>query len=414
MATSELQWVTKGWGRGHDKRCAPARTSGSSTFLPGTELSHFVPDAASEEKGVTGTPLGGGIDEQPQRPVITGARRPADTSDIGASPEATPRGQVALPLSDRRAPAGRPRSETSSFGVSRRENHDSSRFYQGFDPPPTSDDEEVRPCSATDRLFCAHSRDMAAVADKSVALVVTSPPYHSSKEYEIPGAAGTVPGAYSEYLAMLEAVFAECRRVLEPGGRICVNVANLGRRPYRPLAAETWAILDRLGFLARGEIVWVKGRGSAGSAAFGSFAKASNPVLRDLTERILVAGKGGYGRARHPKIRRAQGLPWQSTITKEDFLAWTVDVWEIRPESARRVGHPAPFPVELSRRLIELYSYRGDVVLDCFAGAGSTAVAAVRSGRRYVGYDTDPGYLHLARRRIAQVEAALRLAPELG
>jgi DNA modification methylase len=306
-------------------------------------------------------------------------------------------------LSDRRAP--RPGgSATSSFGVSRRENHDASRFYAGFDQPATSDDDEVRACAAAGRLFCADSAHMTAVPTKSVALVVTSPPYHAAKAYETAGAPG-VPQTYGEYLAMLEAVFAECLRVLEPGGRMCVNVANLGRRPYRPLAAHAWAILERLGFLARGEIIWVKARGAAGSAAFGSFAHSSNPVLRDVSERVLVAGKGRYQRARPVKDRQAQGLPWRSTITKDDFLAWTLDVWEIRPESARRIGHPAPFPVELPRRLIELYSYHDDVVLDCFAGSGSTAVAAVQTGRRYLGYDTDASYLDLARRRITAAEA---------
>jgi site-specific DNA-methyltransferase (adenine-specific) len=301
-------------------------------------------------------------------------------------------------------PGGRDGTVTSGFGVGRRENHDARAFYARFDPAPDTDDEQLGVCAAVDRLMCADSRTMAEVADNSVALIVTSPPYHAGKTYETAGAAGPVPGSYPQYLAMLEAVLAECRRVLEPGGRICVNVANLGRRPYRPLAADTWAILGRLGFLARGEIVWVKAKGASGSAAFGSFAKASNPVLRDVSERILVAGKGRYDRAVHWKTRKARGLPWESTVTGADFLAWTLDVWHIAPESARRIGHPAPFPVELPRRLIELYSYRHDLVLDCFAGAGSTAVAAVAARRRYLGYDTDPAYLKLAQQRIAHTQ----------
>jgi len=291
--------------------------------------------------------------------------------------------------------------------VSRRENHDSSAFYAGFDPPAIRGDEHLGECGAAGRLICGDSREMHEVADDSVALVITSPPYRAAKDYETGPSAGPVPATYADYLSLLEATFAECRRVLEPGGRICVNVANLGRHPYRPLTAEVWNMLGRLGFLGRGEIVWVKGAGASGSAAFGSFAKASNPVLRDVTERILVASNGRYDRAVHWKERRARGLPWESTITKADFLAWTIDTWHIAPASARRVGHPAPFPVELPRRLIELYSYRHDVILDCFAGAGTTAVAAVLAGRRYVGYDTDPGYADLARWRVAQTDAAL-------
>jgi DNA modification methylase len=301
-----------------------------------------------------------------------------------------------VPAPHRRAP-----TETSSFGVSRRENHDASRFYARFDAPTVTADEEVAACAAADTLVAGDSRAMAAVAAKSVALVVTSPPYFSAKAYEEAMGDAHVPGSYLEYLSMLRDVLAECRRVLEPGGRICVNVANLGRKPYRSLAKDMWTVLDDVGFLARGEVVWVKAKGASGSAAFGSFARASNPVLRDVTERILVASKGRFDRALHWRVRQERGLPWESTITKEDFLAWTLDVWEMRPESATRVGHPAPFPVELPRRLIELYTYTGDVVLDPFVGAGTTAVAAVLTGRRYIGYDAEPEYVALARRRVA-------------
>lgn len=296
---------------------------------------------------------------------------------------------------------------TSSFGTSRRENHDASRFYARFPPLCVSDDEQVRPCSVADRVFLGDSRDMGAVEARSVALVVTSPPYYSAKAYEEALGEGHVPGSYIEFLQMLSDVFAECHRVLEPGGRIAVNVANLGRKPYRSLAKDVWTVLEGLGFLPRGEVVWIKAKGASGSAAFGSFAKASNPVLRDLTERILVASKGRFDRALHWRQRQARGLPWESTISKDEFLAWTVDTWEMRTESARRLGHPAPFPVELPRRLIQLYTYRGDVVLDPFLGAGTTAVAAIESGRRYVGFEAEDGYVGLAESRIA----ACRTAP---
>jgi DNA modification methylase len=308
------------------------------------------------------------------------------------------------------ASKGAPRrkaTEPSHFGVSRRENHDSSKFYARFSPPVLSDDAEVRPCAVADRLFCGDSRDMGAIDDKSIAAVATSPPYFSAKVYEQEMGAGHIPGSYLEYLGMLRDVFAECRRVLEPGGRICVNVANLGRKPYRSLAKDVWVVLEDLGFLPRGEVVWIKGKGASGSTAFGSFAKASNPVLRDLTERILIASKGRFERALPWKERQARGLPWESTIAKGDFLAWTLDAWEMPTESAKRVGHPAPFPVELPRRLIELYTYRGDVVLDPFMGAGSTAVAAVLTGRHYVGFDAEADYVALAERRVATAQASL-------
>jgi modification methylase len=296
---------------------------------------------------------------------------------------------------------------TSNFGVSRRENHDSAGFYARFAPPEFSTDDEVNPSPVRDALIVGDARDMKALADSSVALVVTSPPYFSGKAYEEALGENGVPATYIEYLEELSAVFAECRRVLEPGGRIAVNVANLGRRPYRSLSGDVTRILqDDLGYLLRGEIVWQKAEGASGNCAWGSFAKPSNPVLRDLTERIIVASKGRPDRALPPKARAARGLPHVATIASEDFMAWTLDVWRIPPESAKRVGHPAPFPTELPRRLIELYTYEGDIVLDPFMGSGTTALACVQTGRAYVGYDTDESYLDLANERLAVARAA--------
>lgn len=196
-------------------------------------------------------------------------------------------------------------------------------------------------------------------------------------------------------------MFAECVRVLEPGGRIAVNVANLGRRPYRSLAADVTAILqDDLRLLLRGEVVWVKQRGAAGNCAWGSFQRPGNPVLRDLSERVIIASKGRFDRALSPKQRQARGLPSVSTLSRDEFMEATVDVWEIPPESAARVGHPAPFPVALPERLIHMNTYEGDLVLDPYMGSGSTAVAAVRAGRHFVGYDTDESYVGSAMQRV--------------
>jgi site-specific DNA-methyltransferase (adenine-specific) len=293
-------------------------------------------------------------------------------------------------------------TSTSAFGAGKRESHDASAFYARFTAPVTSDDEEVHgPFEPAEPLACLDSRRMP-LPDNSVALVVTSPPYFAGKEYEAALGEGHIPGTYLEYLGMLRDVFAECRRVLEPGGRIAVNVANLGRKPYRSLAADVIAILqDELGLLLRGEVIWQKAEGASGSCAWGSFRSAVNPVLRDLTERVVIASKGRFDRARTLRQREAAGLPHRNTLTNDEFMEATLDVWNIAPESARRVGHPAPFPVELPARLIELYTFAGDLVLDPFLGAGSTAVAAVRTGRRYAGYDTDESYVAIARDRVA-------------
>ncbi|HEX4867003.1 MAG TPA: site-specific DNA-methyltransferase [Acidimicrobiales bacterium] len=291
---------------------------------------------------------------------------------------------------------------TSAFGVSRRENHDASGFYGRFTAPILSSDETIEPPGVVDQIYVGDARHMDRVRPSSVALVVTSPPYFAGKAYEEELGEGHIPATYVEYLTMLEDVFAECVAKLEPGGRIAVNVANLGRKPYRSLSADVIGILqDRLGLLLRGEVIWRKARGAGGNCAWGSFKQPANPVLRDLTERVVIASKGRFDRALDRAARSGRGLPSEATTTADEFMEATLDVWELAPESATRVNHPAPFPVELPQRLIELYTYRDDVVLDPFMGSGTTAVAAVRSGRHYLGYDTDEAYARAARQRVA-------------
>ena len=300
---------------------------------------------------------------------------------------------------------------TSRFGVSRRESHDASEFYARFRAPEISGDDRVAgPVDIGEPIRCADARALD-LPDACVALVVTSPPYFAGKEYEAALGEGAVPGSYLDYLGMLRDVFAECRRVLEPGGRIAVNVANLGRKPYRSLAADVIRILqDDLGLLLRGEVIWVKAEGASGNCAWGSFRSPANPVLRDVTERVVIASKGRFDRARPAARRGAEGLPHRSTLTNDEFLDATLDLWRIPAESAKRVNHPAPFPVELPLRLIELYTYAGDLVLDPFIGSGSAAVAAERAGRRYAGYDIDPDYVATARARVEEERARLRAA----
>ncbi len=315
----------------------------------------------------------------------------------------------------RRAPRRRPTS-TSSFGVGRREAHDSSPFYARFTPPLLSDDSDINRPTALDTVWAGDARAMnrhGDIVDNSVALVVTSPPYFAGKEYEAALGVGHVPADYHAYLGMLDAVFAQCFDKLEPGGRIAVNVANLGRKPYRSLSRDVIDLLEGQGYLLRGEIIWQKSRAAGGSCAWGTYQRPGNPVLRDVSERIVVASKGRFDRALTAGERAVQGLPCEGTITMDEFVDATLDVWDIPTESATRVGHPAPFPVELPRRLIELYTYRGDLVLDPFMGSGSTAVAAVRTERHFVGFDTDEAYVALALDRVARERAAVP-APDPG
>lgn len=292
---------------------------------------------------------------------------------------------------------------TSDFGSGKRESHDSTAFYDRFVPPVVSKDDRVESPVAIDALFHGDARSMTddQVADRSVALIVTSPPYFAGKEYETDMAQGHIPSSYVEYLEMLHDVFAVCLQKLEPGGRMAINVANLGRKPYRSLSADVIGILqDDLGMLLRGEVIWQKAKGAGGSCAWGSYRSPQNPVLRDVTERLIIASKGRFDRAVKRPKREEAGLPHEPTIDTDEFLEATIDIWEIPSESARKVGHPAPFPVGLPKRLIELYTYEGDLVLDPFMGSGTTAVAAVQTGRHYVGFDTEAEYIDLALERL--------------
>jgi DNA modification methylase len=285
----------------------------------------------------------------------------------------------------------RKKTQTSSFGSPGRIGHDASAFYEGKLYQGLSKGKKIDyienpiPAHVIDRVLCKSAEDMDDLPDSSVHLMVTSPPYNVGKVYDD-------DLTLEDYLAFLDRVWMEVRRVLVPGGRICINVANLGRKPYIPLHAMLIPGLLNLDFLMRGEIIWNKGSSASPSTAWGSWKSASNSTLRDIHEYILIFSKDTFKRS-NPDQR-------ENTISRDDFLEFTKSVWSMPTESARKVGHPAPFPIELPRRLIELYSFQGEVVLDPFMGSGQTALAALQTGRHFVGYEINENYINLAENRI--------------
>lgn len=282
-------------------------------------------------------------------------------------------------------------TRSSPFGSPGRVSHDSSAFYKGRlygDLQPSgarAAPEAPVPAEVLDRIVPHTSEDMAELPSGCAHLMITSPPYNAGKEYD-------EDLTLDEYRALLRRVFAETYRVLVSGGRACVNVANLGRKPYLPLHAFVIQDMLDIGFQMRGEVIWDKGSSASSSTAWGSWRSAANPVLRDVHEYVLVFSKESFS-------RKAEGR--RSTITRDDFLEWTRSVWDFPAASARKIGHPAPFPEELPRRLIELYSFRDDLVLDPFCGSGTTCLAAANLGRHFVGYEVEAKYVRLAETRLA-------------
>ena len=289
------------------------------------------------------------------------------------------------------------RTKTNSFGSSGRRSHDSSEFYRrklyaGEKPEKSSPYlESPIPPTIVDKIFRKSSENMADVPDSSIHLIVTSPPYNSGKDYD-------EDLGLSQYREFLKRVMREGFRVLVPGGRLCINLANLGRKPYLPLHAFLIQDLLDLGFLMRGEVIWDKSSSSGSSTAWGSWQSPSNPTLRDSHEYILIFSKDNFQRP--PQTDR------NGTITREGFLESTKSVWQFPTVSAKRIGHPAPFPVELPRRCIELFTYSGEIILDPFMGSGTTAIASLETNRHFIGYETDSEYVLQANSRINEWQNA--------
>ncbi|MCK9334009.1 MAG: site-specific DNA-methyltransferase [Candidatus Cloacimonetes bacterium] len=290
-------------------------------------------------------------------------------------------------------------TSTSSFGTNGRINHDSSKFYNSklyteLDIERVVDTHENSvPGEYINRVLLGSADNMKELPDNCVHLMITSPPYNVSKDYD-------EDLSLREYLDLLRNSFRETYRVLVNGGRACINVANLGRKPYIPLSDYISTMMIEIGFRMRGEIIWNKAASASPSTAWGSWLSAANPILRDVHEYILVFSKGDYSRKRNNK---------ENSLSKEDFMNWTKSIWTMNAESAKRVGHPAPFPIELPHRLINLYSFIEDIVLDPFMGSGTTGIAAQKAKRSYVGYEINPEYVALCEKRIGAHRDQLEL-----
>lgn len=236
------------------------------------------------------------------------------------------------------------------------------------------------------KIFCKNAEDMSELTDNCIGLTVTSPPYNIGKDSDL-------DLIDEDYWEMIKNVFTEVYRVTESGGRLVVNIANLGRKPYIPINKTFTKLLLDIGFIMRGEIIWQKSKGANANFAWGSWLSASNPVIRDIHEYCLVFSK-------HDLKRADKGI---STIEKEEFMESTLSIWNIPPARAKKIGHPAPFPVELPERFINLFTYKDDLILDPFMGSGSTAIAAKKLNRKYIGYEINKDFVELSEKRLADL-----------
>lgn len=277
--------------------------------------------------------------------------------------------------------------------------------------------------ATTHHVVCGDSRDMTELADESVALVVTSPPYWQLKDYGAPGQIG-YDESYEEYVNHLNLVWRECYRVLHPGCRLCVNVGDqfaraaiYGRYKVIPIRTEIIKFCEAIGFDYMGAIVWQKSTTSnptGGASLMGSFPLPRNGVLALDYEFILLFKKRGVAPKPGAAVRE------RSRMTTEEWRTYFAGHW--RFAGAKQEGHLAMFPEELPRRLIRMFSFVGETVLDPFAGSGTTLAAAKNLARSSVGYEINEAFLSLIRRKLAADQGDIlgtryrwtRRAPEAG
>ena len=218
--------------------------------------------------------------------------------------------------------------------------------------------------------------------NESIDMVVTSPPYFNARDY-------SQWEKYEDYLEFAEKFLKESHRVLKNSGRIAVNIPDgYGRNPWMPMYADYCKLIQRIGFILRGSVVWHKMNGG-GKTSWGSWRSSSNPCFIDEHEMIVVAHKG------KPRIENS------SKIDKENFFSYVHSVWQIKPETRRSNGHPAPYPIEIPKRLIDFLSGEGNIILDPFMGSGTTALACVMTNRKYIGFESNIEYYEESLKRLS-------------
>lgn len=269
----------------------------------------------------------------------------------------------------------------------------------------------------THRLHEGDARNLSWLPDGSVHLIVTSPPYWTLKEYAANDSQMGAITDYSSFLGELDKVWAECLRVLAPGGRICCVVGDVciprkkaGRHYVMPLHADIQVRARSIGLDCLTPIIWHKianGVTEAEGNGAGFYGKPYQPgaVVKNDVEYILFMRKGGTYRSPGP-VQKALSI-----LTKGEMQAWWRSIWTDIKGTSTRVGHPAPYPVELAERLIKMFSFAGDTVLDPFAGTGSTNLAALACGRNSIGNEIEAAYLKMAHARLL---VATKREPSVG